>query len=106
MVRVKHERCGRAHGHRVVHLPIQACRIGKIRTSTPVVTVPLRYADGTFDSGAGEGRLIGRRCRVERVTGIEPAFSAWEIVTGELMTSADLRKHSSAVLPRSVSGVL
>jgi hypothetical protein len=38
-------------------------------------------------------------CRsMERVTGIEPAFSAWEIDSGSFVTCTVLEKTSSAVL--------
>jgi hypothetical protein len=42
----------------------------------------------------------------ERVTGIEPAFSAWEIDLGSFVTCADSEKTSSAVLFSSTSVAL
>jgi hypothetical protein len=42
----------------------------------------------------------------ERVTGIEPAFSAWEIDLGSFVTCTDSEKTSSAVLFSSTSVAL
>ena len=46
------------------------------------------------------------RHHMERVTGIEPAFSAWEIDSGSFVTCADLKKTSSALLFSSTSVAL
>ena len=53
----------------------------------------VRYIRSTFVPG-------------ERVTGIEPAFSAWEIDSGSFVTCIDLKKTSSAVLSSSISVAL
>jgi hypothetical protein len=43
---------------------------------------------------------------MERVTGIEPAFSAWEIYSASFVTCTVSRKTSSAVLSGSTSVAL
>ena len=64
-----------------------------------------------ISGGGGVGSLEERThselgIRVERVTGIEPAFSAWEIDSGSFVTCTVSEKTSSAVLSSSTSVAL
>ena len=79
----------------------------------PTTLIPLWHGHGTkwHDSRFREARSerahpLWAGLSLERVMGIEPAFSAWKIDSGSFVTCPVLGKASSAVLSGSTSVAL